>query len=66
MENENKENKENIILTDEELKKVAGGAPIPGQNPVTTTCPIQKTQIGCMKIPVCEWKDGRCVPKKIY
>ncbi len=25
MENENKENKENIILTDEELKKVAGG-----------------------------------------
>ena len=64
MENENKENKENIILTDEQLKEVAGGAPI-GQNPVITTCPIQKTQLGCMKIPVCEWKDGRCVPKKI-
>ena len=63
MENENKD--KNIILTDEELKKVAGGAPIPGQNPVTTTCPTQKTQLGCMKIPVCEWKDGRCVPKKI-
>ena len=26
MKNENKENKENIILTDEELKDVAGGA----------------------------------------
>ena len=26
MKNENKENKENIILTDEELKVVAGGA----------------------------------------
>ena len=25
MKNENKENKENIILTDEELKEVAGG-----------------------------------------
>ena len=65
MENENKENKENIILTDEQLKEVAGGAPVPGQNPLTTTCPTQKTQLGCMKIPVCEWKDGRCVPKKI-
>jgi hypothetical protein len=63
MENENKDIK--VILTDEELKEVAGGTPIPGQNPVTTTCPKQKSQLGCMKIPVCEWKDGRCVPKKI-
>ena len=59
MENENKD--KNIILTDEELKEVAGGV----QNSLTTTCSTQKTQLGCMKIPVCEWKDGRCVPKKI-
>ena len=59
MANENKD--KNIILTDEELKEVAGGV----QNSLTTTCSTQKTQLGCMKIPVCEWKDGRCVPKKI-
>ena len=66
MENENKENKENIILTDEELKEVAGGAaPVAGQNLLTTTCLSQKTLLGCMKIIICEWKDGECVPKKI-
>ena len=63
MENEDKDKK--VILTDEELKEVAGGTPIPGQNPVTTTCPTQKTQLGCMKIIICEWKDGECVRKKI-
>ena len=61
MKNENKENKENIILTDEELKEVAGGV----QNSLTTTCSTQKTQLGCMKRIICEWKDGECVRKKI-
>ena len=65
MENENKENKGNIILTDEELKEVAGGTPVPGQNSLTTTCSTQKTQLGCMKIIICQWKDGECVRKKI-
>ena len=59
MENENKD--KNIILTDEELKEVAGGV----QNSLTTTCSTQKTQLGCMKIIICQWKDGECVPKKI-
>ena len=63
MENENKD--KNIILTDEELKEVAGGTPIPGQNSLTTTCLSQKTQLGCMKIIICQWKDGECVRKKI-
>ena len=65
MENENKENKENIILTDEELKEVAGGIPNAGQNLLATTCLTQKTQLGCMKIIICQWKDGECVRKKI-
>ena len=64
MENENKENKENIILTDEQLKEVAGGTPA-GQNLLTTTCLNQKAQLGCMKIIICKWKDGKCVPKVI-
>jgi hypothetical protein len=51
----------NIILTDEELKEVAGGV----QNSLTTTCSTQKTQLGCMKIIICQWKDGECVRKKI-
>jgi hypothetical protein len=59
MENENKD--KNIILTDEELKEVAGGV----QNSLTTTCSTQKTQLGCMKRIICEWKDGECVRKKI-
>jgi hypothetical protein len=59
MENENKD--KNIILTDEELKEVAGGV----QNSLTTTCSTQKTQLGCMKIIICQWKDGECVRKKI-
>lgn len=63
MENENKD--KNIILTDEELKEVAGGIPIAGQNLLATTCLTQKAQLGCMKIIICEWKNGECVPKKI-
>ena len=59
MENENKDKK--VILTDEELKEVAGGV----QNSLTTTCSTQKTQLGCMKIIICQWKDGECVRKKI-
>ena len=63
MENENKD--KNIILTDEELKEVAGGIPNAGQNLLATTCLTQKAQLGCMKIIICEWKNGECVPKKI-
>ena len=59
MENENKD--KNIILTDEELQEVAGGV----QNSLSTTCSTQKTQLGCMKIIICQWKDGECVRKKI-
>ena len=59
MENEDKDKK--VILTDEELKEVAGGV----QNSLTTTCSTQKTQLGCMKIIICQWKDGECVRKKI-
>ena len=63
MENENKD--KNIILTDEQLKEVAGGAPVPGQNPLNNPCPINKTQLGCMKFKICIWKDGKCISKFI-
>ena len=63
MENENKD--KNIILTDEELKEVAGGA-----GP-TLSAPSEALDKACRKFnkkvcpekPFCMWKDGKCIWK---
>ena len=58
MENENKENKENIILTDEELKVVAGGASGSSQS---EECNRHKKPEDCIKIKYCQWHIAKCV-----
>ena len=66
MENENKENKENIILTDEQLKEVAGGTLSPLNNlgnEKALEC-IRTTDVKeCFEKKYCIWKDGKCFPK---
>ena len=57
MENENKD--KNIILTDEQLKEVAGGI----HTPYSTTACKNYTKASCNRLPHCIWKDGRCVDK---
>ena len=59
MENENKENKENIILTDEELKKVAGGLSAPSEA-LDKSCRKFNIKV-CPEKPFCMWKDGKCI-----
>ena len=60
MENENKENKENIILTDEELKEVAGGTSGSSQS---EECNRHKKPEDCIKIKYCQWHIAKCVSK---
>ena len=50
MENENKEKK--VILTDEELKEVAGGAQC---LPMGQRCSDLPTEYYCVKKEVCAW-----------
>ena len=61
MENENKENKENIILTDEELKEVAGGAPDSGF--VSNPCAFRNSPITCKQHQGCMWTGSECTVK---
>ena len=52
------ENKEKVVLTDEELKKVAGGVLPPpncGHNLKPEYCEKHKS--------VCIWRGGKCVPR---
>ena len=58
MENENKENKENIILTDEELKEVAGGAS--GSGLEVNPCTWRYTPIACKQHKGCMWTGSEC------
>ena len=58
MKNENKENKENIILTDEELKEVAGGAVLWG-NP----CERILNSKECVGKKACKWVGNKCEVK---
>ena len=58
MENENKENKENIILTDEQLKEVAGGAALWG-NP----CERILNMKDCVEKKACKWVGNKCEVK---
>ena len=64
MENENKEKK--VILTDEELKEVAGGVlPLnPLEQVKLNECLKLNKHEECFKIKFCIWKDGKCVLKK--
>ena len=55
MENENKD--KNIILTDEELKKVAGGY---GEDYTSVVCK-QFNMRECAKHFFCKWENGHCI-----
>ena len=57
MENENKD--KNIILTDEELKEVAGGY---GEDDTSSVCK-QFNMRECAKHFFCKWENGKCVSK---
>ena len=57
MENENKD--KNIILTDEELKKVAGGLSAPSEA-LDKACRKFNIKV-CPEKPFCMWKDGKCI-----
>ena len=58
MENENMDNKELIILTDEQLKEVAGGASGSSQS---EECNRHKKPEDCIKIKYCKWHIAKCV-----
>ena len=52
------ENKEKVVLTDEELKKVAGGAFKP------VDCKHSLKPEYCEKVKnYCIWRGGKCVPR---
>ena len=55
MENENKENKENIILTDEELKKVAGAGALDFIN----SCLAISNRQSCESRNFCKWDENQ-------
>ena len=49
----------NIILTDEELKKVTGGLSAPSEA-LDKTCRKLNIKV-CPEKPFCMWKDGKCI-----
>ena len=64
MENENKD--KNIVLTDEELKVVAGGTLSPFNNlgqPRALECSTTTDVKKCFEKKYCVWRDGKCFPK---
>ena len=56
MENENKDKK--TILTDEQLKEVAGGA-----RPGSAGCMQYLKGEECVQQMLCKWSNGKCVSK---
>ena len=53
------ENKDKVILTDEELKEVAGGA-----SPKLAGCMhYRKIEECAKKSDLCRWSNGKCVSK---
>ena len=58
------ENKEKVILTDEELKEVAGGK-ISGEaviNTVKRMCSSSYSREACVRKADCAWISNRCLP----
>ena len=53
------ENKEKVILTDKELKEVAGGAA--GYLPAG--CARYLNSEECIKKSACRWSNGKCIYK---
>ena len=53
------ENKEKVILTDEELKEVAGGA----AGYVPAGCARYLNSEECIKKSACRWSNGKCIYK---
>ena len=60
MENENKD--KNVILTDEQLKEVAGGIQC---LPMSSgdQCAQYKMPRDCMKVKECRWSGVKCITK---
>ena len=52
------ENKDKVILTDEELKKVAGGA-----RAGSAGCMQYLNGEECVQQMLCNWSNGKCVSK---
>ena len=61
MENENKE--KNIILTDEELKEVAGGSQCLPMGGPAEVCARKLLPRDCMKVKECTWTGAKCIAK---
>ena len=58
------ENKEKVILNDEELKEVAGGK-ISGEaviNTVKRMCSSSYSREACVRMADCAWISNRCLP----
>ena len=55
MENENKENRQNIILTDEELKEVAGAGALDFIN----SCLAISNRQSCESRNFCKWDENQ-------
>ena len=55
MENENKEKN---ILTDEELKEVAGGD---ARSAYIVKCMGKLNAKNCLELPYCKWENSKCV-----
>ena len=60
MENENKD--KNVILTDEQLKEVAGGG-TPDSGFVSNPCAFRKSPIVCKQHQGCMWTGSKCTVK---
>ena len=61
MENENKDKK--TILTDEELKEVAGGSQCLPMGGPTEVCARKLLPRDCMKVKECTWTGAKCITK---
>ena len=57
------ENKEKVILTDEELKEVAGGSQCLPMGGPAEVCARKLLPRDCMKVKECTWTGAKCITK---